>query len=60
VIAVFILGNSITHAHTYVIYGIMFPVVTHGHLPIRERKVGVDGFCPNNKTQDTRQPNNQN
>ena len=32
-IAVSILDNSITHAHTYVIMVLCVPVETHGHLP---------------------------
>jgi len=32
-IAVSILDNSITYAHTYVIMVLCIPVATHGHLP---------------------------
>jgi len=32
-IAVSILNNSITHAHTYVNVVLCVPVATHGHLP---------------------------
>ena len=32
-IAVSMLDNSITHAHTYVIVVLCVPVATHGHLP---------------------------
>ena len=32
-IAVSILDNSITHAHTYVIMVLCVPVATHGRLP---------------------------
>ena len=37
-IAVSILDNSITHAHTYVIVVLCVPVATHRHLPSIDKK----------------------
>ena len=36
-IAVSILDNSITHAHTYVIVVLYVPVAIHGHLPSKTK-----------------------
>jgi hypothetical protein len=38
-IAVFILGNIITHAYTYVIVVLCVPVAAHGHLPNKWLKI---------------------
>jgi hypothetical protein len=38
-IAIFILGNSITHAYTYVIVVLYVPVARHGHLPSRLKHI---------------------